>query len=639
MKYNYLKNECLVFDIETSAHFQSGKEVNIHSDFETYIMMAECKWFGAYSYKYNKYYNLEAKKDRNIIRQLLQEHKFLVGFNNEDFDYRILVNNTLLYESDKHINIDCMTILGKSNFKNKNGFAYKNRGFLMDYNFKKNSLKHMAEVMDVETQKGEIDYKIFAKSKWSEDESNEIIKYLESDVKATKQIFDKLWDYWIPFTDLLYKKDVDNLSWIKSSIASLIYKSACFSLDIKPEYSDASERKIEEMGGRVIEPRVEEKHNVWYIDFASLYPHIMCMFNLFSETFDNPEDWHGNELFKTKGYYDITEQHKLSKVVQEKLKQRLELKKIDPNNPMIYTLKIWLNGLYGILRSPIFRQIHTPNCGWDCCWLGQQIQEYTEKRMLDMGFKTIYGDTDSVMVYAEDEKNNNKEYVQECLKKIINEIQDNSPFKIDTFKIDIEDYLDYIMFPFDEQPIQDENGKNIKIKNRLVKQRKGKKKNYLYIKTKNNKKEVELVGLPIIKDNATKLGIMIYNEVLKEDIIKNNMAKFSKESIDNIIKDYLKKPDIMKIISIEYKVKPFKSYKNASQIQAQISNGYLNNSDGIINLIKNKKIGKVGKGLKYCTIEEAIENNLQIEDLDLEKLYNELNPFIKCEIEEKVNIS
>jgi len=295
---------------------------------------------------------------------------------------------------------------------------------------------------------------------------------------------------------------------------------------------------------------------------------------------------------------------------------------------MIYTIKIWLNGLYGIMRSPIFKNVHTPNCGWDCCWLGQQIHEFAENKLKEFGFFTIYGDTDSLLVYTDDKKNN-KEYVKSCLESIIKEIKENVPFPVDTFNIDIEQYLEYVMFPFDEQPIQDENGKNIKIKNRLVKERKGKKKNYMYIYKENNKNKIKLIGLPIIKDNATALGIKIYNEVLKEEILRNNNAKFSQKKIHSIISEYLKKPDVMEIISIEYKVKHFSSYKNPNSIYAQISKIYFNEGDGIIKLIKNNKIGQVGKGSKYCRIDEALNDKLSIEDLDLEKLYNELNPFIQ----------
>jgi hypothetical protein len=45
-------------------------------------------------------------------------------------------------------------------------------------------------------------------------------------------------------------------------------------------------------------------------------------------------------------------------------------------------------------------------------------------------------------------------------------------------------------------------------------------------------------------------------------------------------------------------------------------------------LIKNRRVGRVGKGNKYCTIEEAIKHKLNISELVLEKVWNELDPFI-----------
>ena len=161
MNLSEIKKQCLVVDIETSSHFHSGASVDIKSDFDTYVLMAQCKWFGAYSYKYNKYFNLNVNTHRSVVLSLLKSHKYLVGFNIEDFDYPVLLNNHLTHEDDKHIIVDCMSILGKSKYKNKSGYPYKDRGSLMDYDFKKNSLRYMAEKMNLETQKGDIDYKIF----------------------------------------------------------------------------------------------------------------------------------------------------------------------------------------------------------------------------------------------------------------------------------------------------------------------------------------------------------------------------------------------------------------------------------------------------------------------------------------------
>lgn len=632
-----LLSQCLIVDIETRSFYPNGEEINISSDFESYIRYATIAWIGFYSYKHNKTftYNIltpspDAFQEQEIS-ELLDDHSILIGHNIEDFDLPILLNNKFIVDTSNYLIIDTMVILGKSSFHTKKGFPYKNRGTLMEYDFDSNSLKSMAKEMKLDTQKGEIDYKIFHKNAWNHEETQEIIKYLISDILTTKGLFDKLWEYWFPFTQFLPPNSIYDLSWIKGSIASVIYKSACKILGVEPTYAERDGKTEESMGGNVFLPSVEEETDVFICDFSSLYPHIFAMFNLFSEMPSNmcgKYVWHGNDVFKVKGNYDSSRPNTLSKLVIDFLKKRMELKKTDPKNPLIYTYKIFLNGLYGVVRSSIFEQVYKPNAGWDCCWLGQQCQKIMEDTLLEFGFTRIFGDTDSLAVKNIDTTKNTHEFLRECLDKAVKKIQDNALFKVDTFDISIEKKVDYIMFPWEAQPVIGEDGKNIKIKNRLVKERKAKKKNYLYVYENKGVKEIEIKGLPIIKDNATRLGLEIYENILKKKIIEKNSAKFPKEEIDDIINEYLKKPNILDTISVEYKVKPFTTYKT-NCIQAQISKSYFGNGDGVIRLIKNKKVGKAGKGkVLYCSLEEAQEAKLLSEDLDLEKVYNELEPFI-----------
>jgi len=645
-----IKKSILVFDIECSSHYPDGREVNISSDFENYKKFAKVKWFGAYSYLHDKEYFLVANNNNaQEIMKLLQEHNTLCGFNSEEFDFPILVNNGYVDIEKKYLHIDLMQIMGTSTFKNRSGYAYKNRGQLMDFKFKNNSLRCMAETMKLEYLKGEIDYKLFHKSTWTIEEEKEIIAYLRNDVLANKVMFEKLWEYWLPFASLLDVKDIYNLSWIRSSIASLTYKAACKVLNTDPTYGEGLENEAEQMGGNVYLPKYEELKGVWYVDVGSLYPHMFAMANLPAEVnidtvfhdvgvleeceldlSQSKKYWHGNEIFQVRGYYKKDKWHPLSEYIASKLKERIALKETDKNNPMVYTLKIFLNGLYGIFRSPIFEKIHTPNCGWDCCWLGQQVQALIKEMLEQFGFEVVMGDTDSCFFIAKEGTDNTREYVQDCLNQISEVIKDNFPFPVDTFKIGIEHYLDYLMVPFEEQPIVGEDGKNLKNGNRLILERKGKKKNYVMVYKDKDEVVVDLVGLPIKKDNATALGMRIYEEVLKPEIIKNMRAKFPASYIQKVLNDYLKKPEIMDLISQEYKVKSAQSYKN-NAIQKQISTSYFGGQEGVIKLIKNSKVGKVGLGTKYCTIQEAIDAKLTAEELDLEKVNQELSPFVEFE--------
>jgi DNA polymerase elongation subunit (family B) len=630
-----IKKSALVLDIETSSFYPDGREISIKTNFDDYVANAKVKWFGCYSYKYNQGYYLNAQQEPNEILKLLSEHDVLVGFNSEEFDFPILRNNGFADEMKRYVQVDVMAILGTANTRNKKGYAYKGRASLMDYKLKNNSLRGMAEVMKLEHQKGEIDWRIFQKDEWTNEEVLEIKKYLYNDVMATKQMFDLLWNYWLPFAELLPEKSVYDLSWIKSSIASLTYKAACNVLNVEPTYSE-KRSETEDIGGNVFLPTVEEETGVWYIDFQSLYPHIFCQFNLPAEVDMEhiPSDaklWHGNNIFQVKGHYDISKFHPLSDYIASKLKQRMALKEVDKTDPMVYTLKILLNGLYGCFRSAIFEKIHTPNCGSDCCWLGQQIQQLAKEMLEQFGFTIIAGDTDSLMIVTKDPKKNKKEYVVDCLNQIIEIIKDSVPFPSDTFKIAIENYLDYIMFPFEDAPIIGEDGKNKKEGGKLIYQRTAKKKNYLYafINSK-GEKEVKLVGLPIKKDNSTQLAPKIYEEVLKPEIIKNNRAKFPKAFLEITINDYLKKPEILQLLSQEYKVNSSSTYKT-NCIQKQISDAYFKGQEGVIRLVKNSRVGKCGKGTLYATVEEATNAKLTREELDLDKVEQELLPFVLFE--------
>jgi len=297
-----IKKSCLVLDIETSSLYSNGLEVNIRTNIEDYINNAKVKWFGAYSYKTNTGYLLNAQTEAQKILELLNGHNVYIGFNSTEFDLPILKNNGFIDSNKKYADIDCKVVLGTANQRTKDGYAFKNRAELMDYKLSNNHLRGMAETFGLDVRKGNIDYKIFHKDTWTEEETTEIKAYLKNDIMITKQLFDKLWDFWYPFTEFLDTKHIYDLSWIKNSIASLTYKAACNVYGVDPTYSEQVTHK-EEMGGRVIEPKYEEVRGVWYVDFASLYPHIFSMFNLFSEVDPDlfPDAWHGNSLFKVRG--------------------------------------------------------------------------------------------------------------------------------------------------------------------------------------------------------------------------------------------------------------------------------------------------------------------------------------------------
>jgi hypothetical protein len=652
-------SKTLIFDIETSS-FEDGVPVSIKEDFGGYVAHAVVKWVGAYSYSTGEYYEFNALTEQEDIKELFNCHETLVGFNSEDFDYPIMKNNDLL--PDKYFkHLDLMLILGNSKYD----MRVKKRTDYMGVNLKKvfvdgevygaNSLNGMAHAFGLRVVKGSIDYKVFFKESWTPTETESIIKYLRADVEVTKLLFDRTTDFWFLFVDWLYPEHVSDWSWIKTTIASLTYLASCKIKNVKPVYAEASGEK-DEMGGRAVVPVQEETFGMHYLDETSKYPHIFSEFCLFSEVDVSGVDprlvdkavragrlFHGNEKFEVRGYYDIREQGVMEKELITKLKTRFAIKQVlkdynrsgeknitppeelldvIPNGLLTdevlkklkgldYAIKIFANSLYGAVRSSVFERISSPNAGYDCCWLGQQIHEYIHKAFEEQGLRVVGGFTDSWFV---EDKNVSKEEVLRIANGALDELKKFMPYPESSHSVGYECYADYLLYNFDDK-------KGVFKKN-----------NYCFI----SGGRVKIVGFPIMKDNSSKLAIKIFREYLEPLGLKNNRLKFKKVFVDKIIRDLLSED--IGLAAVTIKCNRADTYKLSGQLQAQVSRVYLNGGSGEVDVIKNTRLGKVGKGCKYCSVDEAVSRGLVFEDLVLDKVYNELAPFLITE-DDNVNLS
>lgn len=581
--------EVLICDIECYSSY------DINDENEKYLQDAKTKYIGFYSYANNKYHTLKVKGNEEKIRKYISMHKVIVTFNGDKFDLPILKNNNNKFIKDYIRSIDLSLFLFGDDATFKVGKAQ-----LMGLDFPKKSLKVVAETLNFPVEKSEIDYMLFAKDDFTKEEDEEIKKYLINDIEITKRLFDKIYNFWLPFASFISEENSKKWRFLTASIASIGYMYACNILNKEEKYGKSGSKT--DIGGRVIEPRVEEAEDVVYADCVSLYPNIYGMFDLFNET-DNKNHWHGNEVFKVKGYYDISYENILSKDMMLKLKERIRLKIEDKKNPLIYAYKILLNSMYGANRSSLFENLYTENSGSDCAYLGQQINKIMEDKLTEKGYYVISGDTDSI--FFKNLLKKSKEEIKKDLDEITDYIKKYVPYQQETFYIDIEKMIDKIWYISS----QDETKKL--------------KKNYVYIS--NN--ELTIMGLPIIKSNATKLGKIIFNKYLKEEIIKTKNIKFDELYIKSLIKQELKENILL--IAQNYRVNKYSMYSEKTDcIQKKISDKYFERKNGSIQLIKNSKVGKVKSSeWYYCNIEES--KNLNITDLDLTKVMNELKPFIK----------
>ena len=567
--------EALIFDLETTG--LDTKKCDIIS-------------FHAYSYKDKKYYNLLYKTHAEQIRKVLINHNLYITYNGDGFDIPI-ISRVFLINFKAVKNLDLLKILIK-------------RGTLIRYGgFKSYSLYNISRALDLKHKKTEFDFNTKIDIEDSK-RLKELFIYGEQDINVTKDLFEYLLNYFEFYKEYLPQKDIESWSWLMSSPGTYAYKAICHLSNI-PERWPTYEEKIllnkantDFKGGYVSLPSNEiEKGNLYCLDFNSAYPHAYIMLNLFGydcACCSDNEKYTGGPIFKLKGKYCTKQLSPISQTIKKLYDLRLEYKK--NKDPREIALKIILNTLYGIGGNPIFVNVFNINTVSDCTKFVRKSIKLARQYFIYAGYDVIYSDTDSV--YLRDTYNNEKKLLN-VKDNIINKIKENVPFPTDTFDMGIDDKIKLMYFP-------------------------GlKKKNYLYI-TKDNK--IKFKGLPIMKDNSSKLSTLVFDKIIKNNLL-NGIVKINTKQLRTILYNELEKD--LSTAGLLYRTKKSNLYGDQSCLYAQISNKY--GPGKHLLLANNKNIG-VGKQKKYCTIKEFKDNGLTLEDINLDKTFSELQIFSENDI-------
>lgn len=559
----------LIFDIESKTF---GKPDPLKDEF---------RFLGAYSYTTKKHYflNMHQKED---IKELFKQHKIVIGHNIQGYDIPILERAGLWNKNN--LVLDTYKIIKKR----RDILGLKNASL---------SLSNIAKHFKLKTFKDEkFDYEILNQTGWNNEELAKIEKYTMQDVKVTKNVFEHIYKYFEPFKEFLNKHDINSFKWLTSTLAVLGYKVICNLCGIKEIYDDSPEHKPFK-GGYVQEPTTKYANNVYYMDFASLYPHIMIQANLFSwhcKCCKEEEKWTGNKIFPIEGKYCKKNLGKIEKTILELYKKRQEYKKIGDKRE--YTIKIIINSIYGISGNPIFKSLYNHYSASDTTKIGRQMIKLAINTYKEEGYEVIYGDTDSCFVK---DIYKDKERLLKHKEKIITKIKNNLPFPQKTFDMKIDEEIEHIWF--------------------FKTGSKYNKKQYVYV-TKNNK--VKVTGMAMIKSDGSIIGYKIFNKYMKENI-KHGVNKFKYEKVKSWVDKEI--TNNIDLCTRSFKVFKKSVYKNDNQLQAQISNKF---GPGNHRLIPNKKFG-VGKGkTKFCTKKEYKDNGLEQKDIVLDKMWKELKSFV-----------
>jgi len=555
----------LVYDIETDS-------LNVDK--------AKLKFFGAYSYLDDKYYSFDYTKNCQIM-DLIKRHKIVVGFNNKNYD-DIITNNFLKREVMKYNSVD---LYEQFSPKGKNKLA--NMGIKLN-SFSLNNI--FQEIFSNEESKGDINYNIFKKNKWNNNELIEIEKYLKQDVVMTKKLIDWYYNQFKPLEDFLNKDDVEKMVLLKSSLSVIGYKCICNLAGLEEKYAQNKPTELKTFaGGHHINPRWNKvKGDIICVDFASAYPHALIQGNLYTQS--KSKGWVGNNYYNIKGKYKTDKLGKIESALNSILSKRLK-EKYGGDKIKAQAYKIVINSIYGLTGNYIFESLYNPITASDCTSIVRTWMKKMAKVLEENGFIALYGFTDSVDVKIP--YGSSKEELMYLVNKTIGEFKENLPFPQETFKMGIDEEMKFMSF----------FAKNC----------------YLWVDKNNNVKYTST----LFNKNTSKLIQNIIDNYIKPKIIKEFDVNFTQDEIITIVVNKLKKD--ISLAGKKWKVSNISEYKSNTSIQYQISDKY---GEGEILLIPNNKYG-VGKSKKYCSIDEFKKNKLNISDIDMNGLISTLKPLIK----------
>src|SRR5690554_3234208 len=155
-------------------------------------------------------------------------------------------------------------------------------------------------------------------------------------------------------------------------------------------------------GGYVMDSRPGLYDNVLVLDFKSLYPSIIRTFLIDPCGFWQAEHQDLNEAEAVEGFNGARfarEGHILPDIVTE-LSAARDRAKHEANEPLSHAIKIIMNSFYGVLGSSGCR-FFDPRVSSSITLRGHEIIQRSREWIEQQGYAVIYGDTDSLFVWLE----------------------------------------------------------------------------------------------------------------------------------------------------------------------------------------------------------------------------------------------
>ncbi len=596
-------NKILYMDIETAGHTK-GK-VDPTKDKLRFV---------GFRLPNGKKIIYEYPHQKQQIQQTISTYKYLAGHNitrrvnnrmNMGFDNIVMQKHGFYFKTFSGQNIIMI---------DTQAIAEKRLKAMMyiDFSMSQMGLDYLTKyfgIVDETTMKGQFDYDKLRKPVLTPIERKELYDYLYRDLDAGFALLKFFYEFFEGFKSFMKTSDIINMTWLTRSSGTVAYKIICNQAGLPEEYEEHAEMANKAYSGGFVALPYKDfaSGSIYCIDFASLYPHMYMMGNLYSPI--NYIEKEGVGLFpevwsiNSGGIYSETTDAiqgsykrvagKIELVINKLYTMRVDVKKrmktLDKESQdykdcdkLQLACKIVLNTMYGISGSPKFKSVYNLTTASDCTAMARRSIKHAREILKQNGYECLYTDTDSV--YVRDSFQDFKKL--ETLCEDISQIQrDSGNVYISTHNFEIESKIKYMYF-FKGDEVKGEALYN--------------KKHYIYVLENGKVKET---GGMIVKGTCSPIAKEVYKKFLKPLISEGKPILQSPEMILEWTKQISREQP--ELLTKRFRVKQMEDYKSTngkepSSIQYQVSKMY---GVGEHHLVCNKYFG-AGKGVKYAKKEE-----------------------------------
>lgn len=372
---------------------------------------------------------------------------------------------------------------------------------------------------------------------WKND-LNKLIKYNQRDVELLRKIDKK--KKIIDFFDIVRRitkcqfDDFRSYSFGSKTFYGTSKVLDCYMFSTFPDMVFPNKGKLKGetfRGAYCLEPVPGLYKNVLCLDLEALYPSIIKTFNISYETLDpkGEIDIDGIRFKKEKGF--------IPKLLEKQKKERGHFKKLmkeaktteefNVNNQRQEAIKILGNALYGIMGNPRSR-LYKKELAASVTKIGRDIVNYTKEMVEKLGFKVLYGDTDSNYILSKKEKTADVLKEGIYLRKEINKCYDDFAKRYGNvkhfFNIEFEKVAKSFIFLFSKKDT-------------------GAKKRYAYKLLWSNKKfdpnRIYITGSDAVRSDSNPISKKLQSDVLEmvlddipEEVVKDYLRKIEKDIRD-----------------------------------------------------------------------------------------------------------